>query len=148
MKTTPSRESFFQVIRKPHLRVIKLHFHRSHRSVRHPDPAFKSHSPFIRRDNPTYFVGRLMLSPLTVPIYGQLAFLPIFLPLVDYGAKFFITASRLAQWIERCTVVREVEGSSPGRTNTQGLKIIEKNPLPFYNIKKLLDILVFSDRDE
>ncbi|PFX18201.1 hypothetical protein AWC38_SpisGene17441 [Stylophora pistillata] len=45
-------------------------------------------------------------------------------------------ASQLAQWIERRTVVREVEGSSPGRTNTQGLKIIEKNMPPFYNIKK------------
>ncbi|PFX11485.1 hypothetical protein AWC38_SpisGene24765, partial [Stylophora pistillata] len=33
------------------------------------------------------------------------------------------------QWIERWTVVREVEGSSPSRTNTQGLKIIEKNLL-------------------
>ena len=56
--------------------------------------------------------------------------------------------SRLAQWIESWTVVREVEGSSPGWTNTQGLKIIEKNMLPLYNIKKCLDILVFSDRDE
>ena len=59
-----------------------------------------------------------------------------------------LTASQLAQWIERWTVVQEVEGSSPGRTNTQGLKIIEKNMLPFYYIEKWLDILVFSDRDE
>ena len=54
----------------------------------------------------------------------------------------------LAQWIERWTVVREVEGPSPGLTNTQGLKMIEKNMPPFYKIRKWLDILVFSDRDE
>ena len=30
--------------------------------------------------------------------------------------------SRLAQWIDRWTVVREVEGSIPDRTNTQSLK--------------------------
>ena len=57
-------------------------------------------------------------------------------------------AAQLAQWIERMTVVREVEGSSPGRANMQGLQIIEKNLLPFYKIKEWLDILVFSDRDE
>ena len=59
-----------------------------------------------------------------------------------------ILASRLAQWIERLTIVREVEGSSPGRTNIQGLKITEENALPFYGIKKEKDILVFSDKDE
>ena len=32
-------------------------------------------------------------------------------------------------------VVREVEGSSPGRTDTHGLKISEENLLPFYNQK-------------
>ena len=36
----------------------------------------------------------------------------------------------------------------PGRTNTQGLKITEENVLPFYNVKKWIDILVFSDKDE
>ena len=41
----------------------------------------------------------------------------------------------------------EVDGSSPGRTNTQGLKITEENALPFFN-KKWIDILVFSDKDE
>ena len=41
-----------------------------------------------------------------------------------------ITAAWLAQLIERRTVVREVEGSSPRRTNTQGLKITEENVLP------------------
>ncbi|PFX23093.1 CUB and sushi domain-containing protein 1 [Stylophora pistillata] len=46
-------------------------------------------------------------------------------------AEIELTASRLAQWIERWTVVRETEGSSPGRTNTQGVKIVEKSLLPF-----------------
>ena len=36
----------------------------------------------------------------------------------------------------------------PGWTNTQGLKITEENVLPFYNVKKWIDILVFSDKDE
>ena len=36
----------------------------------------------------------------------------------------------------------------PGRTNTQGLKITEENMLPFYKVKKWIDILVFSDKDE
>ena len=36
----------------------------------------------------------------------------------------------------------------PGRTNTQGLKITEENVQPFYNVKKWIDILVFSDKDE
>ena len=44
--------------------------------------------------------------------------------------------------------MREIEGSSPRQTNTQGLKITEKNVLPFYNVKKWIDILVFSDEDE
>ena len=44
--------------------------------------------------------------------------------------------------------MREIEGSSPSRTNTQGLKITEENVLPFYNVKKWIDILVFSDEDE
>ena len=44
--------------------------------------------------------------------------------------------------------MRQVEGSSPGWINTQGLKITEENVLPFYNIKKWIDILVFSDKDE
>ena len=37
---------------------------------------------------------------------------------------------------------------SPSRTNTQGLEINEENVLPFYNVKKWIDILVFSDKDE
>ena len=37
---------------------------------------------------------------------------------------------RLAQLVERRTSVREVSGSSPDRTNTQGLKITEENMLP------------------
>ena len=36
----------------------------------------------------------------------------------------------------------------PGGTNSQGLKITEENVLPFYNVKKWIDILVFSDKDE
>ena len=44
--------------------------------------------------------------------------------------------------------MREVEGLSPGWTNAQGLKITEENVLPFYNIKKWIDILVFLDKDE
>ena len=65
-----------------------------------------------------------------------------------WKSRHVLTASRLAQWIQRKTVVREVEGSSPGRTNAQSLKINEENMLPFHNIKKWLDILVFSARDE
>ena len=44
--------------------------------------------------------------------------------------------------------MRKAEGSSPGRTNTQGPKITEENFLPFYDIKKWIGILVFSDKDE
>ena len=50
--------------------------------------------------------------------------------------------------VERRTVVRKVEDLSPDRTNTQGLEITEENVLPFYDIKKWIDILAFSDRDE
>ena len=42
----------------------------------------------------------------------------------------------------------EVEGLSPGWTNTQSLKITKENVLPFYNVKKWIDILVFLDKDE
>ena len=44
--------------------------------------------------------------------------------------------------------MREVEGSSPGWTSNHGLKIGEENLLPFYKIKKWIDMLVFSDKDE
>ena len=37
---------------------------------------------------------------------------------------------RLVQLVERQTSLREVSGSSPDRTNTQGLKITEENVLP------------------
>jgi len=37
---------------------------------------------------------------------------------------------RLAQLVERRTTVRDVSGSSPDRTNTQGLKTTEENMLP------------------
>ena len=41
-----------------------------------------------------------------------------------------LTAARLAQLVEHRTFVREVVGSNPGRTNTQGLKITEEKVLP------------------
>ena len=44
--------------------------------------------------------------------------------------------------------VREVESSSPGWTNTHGLKITEESLLPFYNTKKWIDILVSLDKAE
>ena len=40
------------------------------------------------------------------------------------------TAARLAQLGERRSAEREAVGSSPGRTNTQGLKITEEKVLP------------------
>ena len=51
-------------------------------------------------------------------------------------------------WLECWTVVWEVEGLSPGWTNTQSLKITKENVLPFYNVKKWIDILVFLDKDK
>ena len=36
----------------------------------------------------------------------------------------------LAQLVRRQSAVREVSGSIPGRTSTQGLKIIEEKVLP------------------
>ena len=44
--------------------------------------------------------------------------------------SMYVTADRLAQLVEHRTIVREVAGSSLGRTNTQGLKIIEEKVLP------------------
>ena len=41
-----------------------------------------------------------------------------------------ITAAWLAQLVRRQSAVREVPGSIPGRTTTQGLKIIEEKVLP------------------
>ena len=60
-----------------------------------------------------------------------------------------LTARWLAQLVQRRTVVRKDEGSSPDRTNTQGLKIIEENvlPLQWYIICKWLEVLVFSDKN-
>ena len=40
------------------------------------------------------------------------------------------TADRLAQLVEHRAPVREVVGSNPGRTNTQGLKITKEKVLP------------------
>ena len=42
----------------------------------------------------------------------------IFSPMIIH---LFATADRLAQLVEYRTTVREVVGSNPGRTNTQGL---------------------------
>ncbi|KXJ13251.1 hypothetical protein AC249_AIPGENE23876 [Exaiptasia diaphana] len=42
------------------------------------------------------------------------------------------TDNRLAQLAEHRTIVREVRGSTPGRTTTQGLKIIEEMLLPLF----------------
>ena len=42
---------------------------------------------------------------------------------------------RLVQLVERKFAVREVEGSSPDRPNTRGLKITEENVLPFYYLQ-------------
>ena len=42
-------------------------------------------------------------------------------------------------------------GSNPGRTNIQGLKITEKESAAFgvcYDVCKLLDFLVLTDKDE
>ena len=39
-------------------------------------------------------------------------------------------AARLAHMVERQSAVREVEGSTPDWTNTQGFKITEENVLP------------------
>ena len=43
----------------------------------------------------------------------------------------YLTASWLAQLIERQSAEREVSGSNPGRTNTQGLKITEDEGAAF-----------------
>ena len=41
-----------------------------------------------------------------------------------------VTADQLVQLVEHLTTDREVSGSSPDRTNTQGLKITEEDMLP------------------
>ena len=45
-------------------------------------------------------------------------------------SKTHFTATWLAQLGERRSTEREVTGSNPGRTNTQGLQITEKKVLP------------------
>ena len=45
-------------------------------------------------------------------------------------SKTYFTATWLAQLGERRSAEREVTGSNPGRTNTQGLQITEKKVLP------------------
>ena len=49
----------------------------------------------------------------------SLIFLPGIYP--DWLLWIVYTADRLAQLVEHRTTVREVVGSNPGRTNTQGL---------------------------
>ena len=63
-------------------------------------------------------------------------------------SKTHFTATWLAQLGERRSAEREVTGSNPGRTNTQGLQITEKKVLHCNGICKQLDFLVFLDKDE
>ncbi len=55
---------------------------------------------------------------------------------------------RLVSLVERRTIVREDEGSTPDRTNTRGLKITEENVLLCNYICKWLDILDLSEKDD
>ena len=63
-------------------------------------------------------------------------------------SKTHFTATSLAQLGERRSAEREVTGSNPGQTNTQGLQITEKKVLHCNGICKQLDFLVFLDKDE
>ena len=56
--------------------------------------------------------------------------------------------SWLAHLVEYPNLERSAAGSIPGQTNTQGLKITEENVLPYADICKWLDSLVFSDKDD
>ena len=59
------------------------------------------------------------------------------------------TAAWLAQLDGYQTVVREVEGSSPSRTNTQGLKNeLRRKCFLCYDVCIRRDFLVFSDKDD
>ena len=62
---------------------------------------------------------------------------------------FRILRSPVAQLVERRAVTREVAGSSPGRINTQDLKITWEKVLPLYFHLQMvrLSIEVFSDKD-
>ena len=72
-----------------------------------------------------------------------------------FGAElvtFFIPPGMtewLAQLGERRSAEREVTGSNPGRTNTQGLSLSLRRKCCLCNhICKRLDFLVFSDKEE
>ena len=54
-------------------------------------------------------------------------------------------ANRLAQLVEHRTSVREVVGSNPGQTNTQGLQVTDEKALPFNYICEWLNLLVILD---
>ena len=61
----------------------------------------------------------------------------------------YFAAAWLAQLVGYQTAVREVEGSSPGRTNTQGLKnYLRRKCFLCYDICNRVDFLVFSDKDD
>ena len=49
-------------------------------------------------------------------------------------------ANRLAQLVEHRTSVREVVGSKPGRTNSQGLQVNDEKVLPFNYICEWLNL--------
>ena len=81
-------------------------------------------------------LGKLELSLLNL---RQLLYFLSCMPIYDfrnYYSKFFLVlaavlvAAWLAQLVRRQSAVREVSGSIPDRTNTQGLKIIEEKVLP------------------
>ena len=50
--------------------------------------------------------------------------------ILTYDKDVYQTADRLVQLVEYRTTVREVVGSNPGWTNTQGLLITEEKVLP------------------
>ena len=56
---------------------------------------------------------------------------------------------QFAQLVEYWILVQEAVGSRPGRSvNTQRLKISEEKVLPFNDICKWFNFLVFSDNDD
>lgn len=49
-------------------------------------------------------------------------------------------ANRLAQLVEHWTSVRDVVGSNPGQTNSQGLQVNDEKVLPFNYICEWLNL--------
>ena len=58
--------------------------------------------------------------------------------------SFYYTLALIWSYFHSLVRYRFFKKMVPGRTNSQGLKITEENVLPFYNVKKWIDILVFS----